>query len=280
VKKSERAEVVLEGLRKAIPQPETELHYEDEFRLLVAVMLSAQCTDARVNMVTPSLFEAFPDVAALADATPEMVYPLIKSISYPNNKSNHLVGMARKVRDVFDGKIPESIDALRTLPGVGRKTAQVVASVAFESEEALPVDTHVFRVANRLGLTNDAATPLKVEQQLKALYPPAMWGEVHHLLILHGRYRCTARSPRCDECTVSMACEYFAQLQKLPRMLSGMDVSRGRYYCKTRGHYFDEPIYRTDRQRVEQVACPKCQSMNVFETKTGRTTKRIKDYRI
>jgi len=270
----------VDGLRIAIPRPETELHSETEYELLVAVMLSAQCTDARVNMVTPAFFEAFPDVRALAEATPEMVYPLIRSISYPNNKAKHLVGMARMVVDEFGGEIPNTIEALNRLPGVGRKTAQVVASVAFDSEEALPVDTHVFRVANRIGLVEKADTPLKVERQLKSLYPPRDWGEIHHLLILHGRYTCTARSPACERCTIKAACKYFDELQSLPPVLTGLDARRGRYYCKTRRHYFDEPVRRKDRRGIEQLACPRCESTNVYETRTGRTTRRVKDYRI
>ena len=279
VNRTERARYALEALREAIPTPETELNYENEYELLIAVILSAQCTDERVNKVTPALFEAFPTVAALAAATPEAVYPYIRSVSYPNNKAKHLVGMAQRVVEVFDGQIPETLKALQSLPGVGRKTAQVVASVAFEVD-ALPVDTHVFRVANRIGLADDADTPLKVERQLKRVIPQADWGEAHHLLILHGRYTCTARSPKCTACPVAPVCRYYARLQKLPAPLEGLDARRGRYYCKTNGRYFDEPAYRTDRYGVRQIACPQSGSMNVFDAKTGQSTKRVKDYRV
>lgn len=277
--RTERAQYTLEALRGAIPRPETELHFGDAYELIVAVILSAQCTDERVNKVTPALFEAFPTVAALAAAEPEAVYPFIKSVSYPNNKAKHLVGMARRVRAVYDGQIPRTQKELVTLPGVGRKTAQVVLSVAFDVD-ALPVDTHVFRVANRIGLAHRAETPLKVERQLKHLLPKAAWSEAHHLLILHGRYTCTARSPKCDACPVAPACRYYERLQQLPAPLAGLDAGRGRYFCKTGSHYFDDPAAHTDRYGTEQVACPTCGSMNVFETRTGATTKQVQDFRV
>ena len=279
VTQRERAEYTLEALRKAIPRPETELEFVDEYQLIVAVILSAQCTDARVNKETPALFSAFPDVESLAAASPEAVYPYVKSISYPNQKSRHLVGMAQQVVRDFGGAIPDRQEDLVKLPGVGRKTAQVVRSVAFD-QAALPVDTHVFRVANRIGLTKAADTPLKVERQLKRLLPRAAWGEAHHLLILHGRYTCTARNPACERCPVAPACRYFERLQRLPAPLVGLDPSRGRYYCKTRGHYFDAPDRRADRYGTEQIACPACGSMNVFEARSGRTTKQVPDYRV
>lgn len=277
----ERARFTLEALRKVIKKPETELRYEDAYQLLVAVILSAQCTDERVNKVTPALFEAFPTIEALAEATPEQLFPLIRSCSYPNNKAKHLVAMARMVRDAFGGKIPRTIKELQKLPGVGRKTAQVVASVAFDSTEALPVDTHVFRVANRIGLvTEDADTPLKVERQLKRIIPREEWGEAHHLLILHGRYTCTARNPKCEQCPVRPVCKYYARLRRLPPPMTGLDPKRGAYFCKTCGRYFDTPATKVDRYGVEQIACPHCGSMNVFDTKTGMTTKKVKDYRV
>ncbi|MEZ4699568.1 MAG: endonuclease III [Rhodothermales bacterium] len=279
VTRSERARATLTALRLAIPRPETELHYRDEYELIVAVILSAQCTDERVNKVTPALFEAFPDVQALARATPEDVFPYIRSVSYPNNKAKHLVGMARKVLEVFDGKVPDAVDALVTLPGVGRKTAQVVASVAFEVA-ALPVDTHVFRVANRIGLTAKAPTPLHVERQLKQLLARKDWSEAHHLLILHGRYTCLARSPRCATCPLTDVCLYYERLQKLPAPLEGLDARRGKYFCKTNGHYFDAPAERTDRYGTTQMSCPICGSMNVFECRTGRTTRKVPDFRV
>lgn len=277
--RAERARFTLDALRRAIPRPETELAFGDPYQLIVAVILSAQCTDARVNQVTPALFEAFPTVEALAEAPPEAVFPYIRSVSYPNNKARHLVGMARRVVSAYGGRIPETLDALVTLPGVGRKTAQVVASVAFDVD-ALPVDTHVFRVANRIGLAEAARTPLAVERQLKRVIPQEAWSEAHHLLILHGRYTCTARSPRCAVCPVAPACRYYARLQALPPPLEGLDPARGRYYCKRGRHYFDAPAARTDRQGVEQLACPRCGSTNVFLTRTGATTRRVPDYRV
>ena len=277
--RKERAAFVVKALRAAIPRPQTELKYRNAYELIVAVILSAQCTDERVNKVTPALFEAFPSIEALAEAEPEDVFPYIQSVSYPNNKAKHLVGMARMVRDRFGGRIPETIPELMELPGVGRKTAQVVASVAFDAD-ALPVDTHVFRVANRTGLTSKANTPLKVERQLKKLLPQSDWSEVHHLLILHGRYTCLARNPKCAECPVAPACLYHERLQKLPPPLKGLDARAGNYYCKTSGHYFDRPALKVDRYGMEQIACPYCGSMTVYDTKTGRTTKRVPDFRI
>lgn len=275
----ELARQTIERLRTAIPRPETELEYVDPYQLIVAVILSAQCTDARVNMVTPDLFQQYPDVGALAAAEPGDVYPFIKSVTYPNNKSKHLVGMARAVVENFAGKIPGTVDELVSLPGVGRKTAQVVASVAFDVD-AIPVDTHVFRVANRIGLGRNARTPLAVERQLKDLLPTEDWSEGHHLLILHGRYTCTARNPGCQSCVVSAVCEYYERLQRLPGPIEGLDRRRGRFYCKTRRHYFDRPAYRTDRYDVRQIACPTCGSMNVFDTRTGETTRQIRDFRV
>jgi endonuclease-3 len=279
VNRRERARLALAGLRQAIPRPETELHYLDPYELIVATILSAQCTDERVNRVTPALFAAYPTVQALAAADPAAVFPFIKSVSYPNNKAKHLVGMAKRVCEAFGGEVPSEIEALVTLPGVGRKTAQVVASVAFEVD-ALPVDTHVFRVANRIGLVAGAKTPLHVEQQLKALLDRRDWSEAHHLLILHGRYTCLARSPRCAECPIREACLYDERRRKLPASLEGLDPSQGAYYCKTRRHYFDEPAERPDRHGSLQPGCPRCGSMNVFEARTGRTLRRVPDFRV
>lgn len=277
--RTERARFTLDALRKAIPRPETELDFRSEYELIVAVILSAQCTDARVNKVTPALFEAFPTLEAMADATPEEVYEHIKSVSYPNNKAKHLVGMAQRVRDEYGGEIPQTLTELMTLQGVGRKTAQVVASVAFEVD-ALPVDTHVFRVTNRIGLVEKANTPLEVERQLKRVIPRNAWSEAHHLLILHGRYTCTARTPKCEACPIAPGCLYFERLQKLPDPITGLDPKRGIYFCKTRGHYFDEPDYRADRYGVHQVACPRCGSMNVFKANTGKSAKEVLDFRV
>ncbi|MDX1740568.1 MAG: endonuclease III, partial [Rhodothermales bacterium] len=245
----------------------------------IAVILSAQCTDERVNIVTPDLYARFPDVYALAEADPQEILPYIKSVTYPNNKSRHLAGMARKVVTEFEGKIPDTLEDLMTLPGVGRKTAQVVVSVAFDVD-ALPVDTHVFRVANRIGLADKARTPLAVERQLKKVIPEGDWSEGHHLLILHGRYTCTARSPRCGKCPLASACRYHDRLQALPEPLEGLVPAKGKFYCQTRGHYFDRPDSRRDRYGTRQVSCPKCGSMNVFDSRTGVSTRRVQDYRV
>lgn len=277
--RTERARFAVDRLREAIPAPQTELDYGNEYELILAVVLSAQCTDERVNKVTPALFEAFPNVDALAEAEPEDVYPYIRSISYPNNKSKHLVGLARMVRDEFGGRVPQDVKDLVKLPGVGRKTAQVVASVAFEID-AFPVDTHVFRVVNRIGITSNADTPLKVEQQVKRIIPKHEWGEAHHLFILHGRYTCTARSPKCDVCPVAPACVYYQRLLKLPPPIEGLDPKKGRYFCRTNGRYFDEPAERVDRYGMRQIACPFSGSMNVYDARTGQTTRRVPDFRI
>ncbi|GAB5518545.1 MAG: endonuclease III [Rhodothermales bacterium] len=278
--RTERARFVLDALNTAIPEPETELDYRNPYELLVAVILSAQCTDARVNLVTPALFEAYPSLEALAEAMPAEVFPFIRSVSYPNNKSKHLAGMARMVMEDFGGEIPQDIKTMTKLPGVGRKTAQVVASVAF-GVDALPVDTHVFRVANRIGLVpENADTVTKVERGLKRVLPQDTWTDAHHLLILHGRYTCIARAPKCDRCPLTSACVYYERLQRLPAPLSGLKPKQGKYYCKTRRHYFDEPHLETDRYGTEQITCPKCGSMNVFDAKTGRTTKKVRDYRV
>ena len=277
--KRDKARFVVRELRKAIPRPETELEYHDPYQLIIAVILSAQCTDERVNMVTPDLYARFPDIYDLAEAEPDEIYPYIKSVTYPNNKSRHLSGMARKVVAEFDGKIPETLEELMSLPGVGRKTAQVVASVAFDID-ALPVDTHVFRVANRIGLADNGRTPLAVERQLKKAIPAKDWSEGHHLLILHGRYTCTARSPRCTRCPISPVCRYFESLQALPEPVEGLNTRNGKFYCRTRDHYFDRPDSRVDRYGTRQISCPKCGSMNVFDSKTGVSTRRVRDYRV
>lgn len=278
--RTQRATYTLKELKAAIDAPETELRHQSTYELLVAVILSAQCTDERVNKVTPDLFEAFPTVEDLAEADPEDVHPYIQSVTFPNNKSKYLARMARQVVGNFGGSIPESVDDLQTLTGVGRKTAQVVANVAFDVD-ALPVDTHVFRVSNRIGLVKeDATTPDKVERQLKRVIPKEDWGVAHHLLILHGRYTCKARSPECGACPVIEVCKHFDRLQRLPDPLDGLDASKGEFFCKTRGHYFDDPDNHIDRRGVAQVACPKCGSMNVFDASTGETTKQVKDYRV
>ena len=193
---------------KHVPVAETELAYENPFQLLVAVMLSAQCTDKRVNLTTPALFDAFPDAASLAVQEPQDIYPYIKSISYPNSKARHLVGMARMLISDFKSTVPSAVADLQKLPGVGRKTANVIASVVF-GQAAMPVDTHVFRVAARLGLTTGARTPLAAEKQLVKHIPEEKIRIAHHWLILHGRYTCTARNPKCAACGFRKWCRYY-----------------------------------------------------------------------
>ena len=278
--RKERTRVVLDALSKVISRPETELRFVDEYELIVSVILSAQCTDARVNLVTPELFRLWPTFQSLAAATAEEMAQIIASISYPNNKARHLVGMAGKVMSEYNGKLPEDQVSLMKLPGVGRKTAQVVSSVAFGDQDALPVDTHIFRVANRIGLVRDANTPLKVELGLKRLIPKDERGRAHHLFILHGRYTCTARNPDCASCVITDVCKYYEAVQRLPEPMEGLDPARGAYYCATRQYYFDEPGSRVDRNGTVQVACPKCNSMNVYISRTGVTTKAVRDYRI
>lgn len=204
----ERYQGVIEWFTNNMPVAETELHYDSPFQLLVAVILSAQCTDKRVNMITPTLFEAYPTPEKMAAATPEEVFEYIKSVSYPNNKSKHLVGMARRLLDEFGGVIPSEVEELQKLPGVGRKTANVVASVVF-NKEAMAVDTHVFRVSNRIGLTNHSKTPLETERTLVKNIPGHLLPIAHHWLILHGRYVCTARKPNCLECGIREYCKSY-----------------------------------------------------------------------
>lgn len=208
----ERYDGVLAWFQEKMPVADTELHYKNPFQLLVAVILSAQCTDKRVNMVTPALFERFPDAKAMAGATVEEIFEQIRSISYPNNKSKHLSAMAKKLIDEFDGIVPEDFELLQTLPGVGRKTANVMEAVAF-GKPAMPVDTHVFRVADRIGLVTGAKTPLETEKQLVANIPAEWLSTAHHWLILHGRYVCVARKPKCEECGIAPWCRYNEKLK-------------------------------------------------------------------
>ena len=203
--KRERYKEVFGWFRENMPAPQTELHYKDPFQLLIAVILSAQCTDKRVNMITPALYDAYPTPQMLALATTEEVYEYIKSVSYPNNKSKHLVGMAQMLMADFGGAVPSEIDMLQKLPGVGRKTANVIASVIFD-KPAMAVDTHVFRVANRIGLTANSKTPLATEKELVKNIPKALLSKAHHWLILHGRYVCTARNPQCHACGIAQWC--------------------------------------------------------------------------
>lgn len=195
------------------PDAQTELHYGNPYELLVAVILSAQCTDKRINQVTPALFERFPDAESLAASTPEEVFSYIRSVSYPNNKSKHLVGMAQKLITQFDAVVPEKVEDLIQLPGVGRKTANVISSVVYKNP-TMAVDTHVFRVADRLGLTSRAKTPLAAEKQLVKYLPKETIALAHHWLILHGRYICLARRPKCEECPITYFCKYFEKTRK------------------------------------------------------------------
>lgn len=197
---------VLDYFRHLHPEVTTELEYGSVFQLLVAVVLSAQCTDKRVNQVTPELFRQFPDARALADADESEVYEYVKSVSYPNAKARHLVELSRKIVTCFDGEVPHDFESLLSLPGVGRKTANVMMAVAF-GQSAMPVDTHVFRVSHRLGLVSKAAnTPLKVEQQLTRNIPDSDLANAHHWLLLHGRYVCTSRRPHCQDCPFDAFC--------------------------------------------------------------------------
>lgn len=209
MQRKERYKRFIDHFTRHQPEAETELHYEDPYQLLVAVILSAQCTDKRVNLVTPALFEAFPTPNHLAATHFDELQPYIKSISYPNNKTKHLIGMAKMLIEDFEGVVPEDVKDLQKLPGVGRKTANVVASVIYE-QPRMAVDTHVFRVSKRLGLVNqNASTPLAVEKQLIKHIPEEYIHKAHHWLILHGRYTCIARSPKCEQCPISRFCRYY-----------------------------------------------------------------------
>lgn len=196
---------VTDYFKAAMPNPQTELHYDNPFQLIVAVRLSAQCTDKRINAVTPSLFERFPDARSMSQATFDELLPYIKSVSYPNSKCRDLLAMSRMIEDEFGGEVPEDIERLQKLPGVGPKTANVVASVLYGAK-VIPVDTHVFRVSRRIGLTVNAKTPLQAEKQLEEGFGDAVKGLAHHWLLLHGRYVCTARNPKCNECGIAEKC--------------------------------------------------------------------------
>ncbi|WP_126245604.1 endonuclease III [Chitinophaga rhizosphaerae] len=211
--KKERFQYVIDYFEHHAPDAETELLYDNPYQLLVAVILSAQCTDKRVNMTTPAIFQQYPDIPHLAQATFDDLFPLIRSISYPNNKTKHLIGMANMVMDDFNGEIPSTVPELVKLPGVGRKTANVITSVIYQQPN-MAVDTHVFRVSARLGLTTNAKTPLQTEQQLLKYIPEDIVHIAHHWLILHGRYICIARNPKCGECGLRKVCKYYQQLMK------------------------------------------------------------------
>jgi endonuclease III len=206
--RKERFRFVINFFQQHNPSAETELIFNDPYQLLVAVILSAQCTDKRVNLTTPAIFDRFPDAQALAGATYDEIFELIKSISYPGNKSRHLLGTAKMLVEKFNGKVPMSVEELIQLPGVGRKTANVITSV-IDQQPNLAVDTHVFRVAARIGLSHNAKTPLATEKQLLKYIPPGLVHKFHHWLILHGRYICVARTPKCGECGLKPVCKYY-----------------------------------------------------------------------
>ena len=242
MRKKERYEKILAWFRENVPVAETELHYDNPFELLIAVILSAQCTDKRVNMITPALYRPsaealrrrlmsgialalyrdFPTPEALAATTPDVVYEYIRSVSYPNNKAKHLVGMAQMLVKEFNSEVPDTLEELVKLPGVGRKTANVIQSVVF-NKAAMAVDTHVFRVSHRLGLVSDkCTTPFSVEKELVKHIPETDIPIAHHWLILHGRYVCQARTPQCDTCGLQLMCKYYCQKYKVSKE-SGKD---------------------------------------------------------
>jgi len=283
----DKARLALDRLRAAIPRPETELDHGSPYELLVAVVLSAQCTDKRVNMVTPALFGAYPTVESMAAAEPEEVVEYIKSVTYLNQKSRALVAAAREIVSRFGGKVPRTMDELTSLPGVGRKSANVISAVAWQ-EPAIAVDTHVFRVANRIGLVRDAPTVRAVEDGLRRVIPRDGWIDAHHLLILHGRYTCHARRPECERCPLAAPapgesrppCDYYAGVLSLPAPLRGLDAKRGRYYAKATRRYLDDPVRRADRAGVEQLADPRSGSTDLYDTRTGKSTRVVRDYRV
>ena len=209
MRKKEQYQHLIAYFLETMPEVETELKYENPFQLLVAVILSAQCTDRRVNLVTPPLFADFPTAEVMAATTPEVVYEYIKSVSYPNAKARHLVGMAQMLCRDFDGEVPDNLDDLTKLPGVGRKTANVIQAVVW-NKAAFAVDTHIFRVAHRLGLVGDrATTPFAVEKELTKHFPDELIPRAHHWLLLHGRYICQARKPKCDQCGIKEWCKHW-----------------------------------------------------------------------
>ena len=212
--KKERYQFILDWFQAHMPDPETELEYSDPYELLVAVILSAQCTDKRVNIVTPDLFKKFPSAESLAKAEFDDVEPIIRSVSFANSKTKHLIGMAKMLMDNFSGEVPDNVDDLIKLPGVGRKTANVITSV-IHHQPNMAVDTHVFRVAERIGLTVNAKNPLQAEQQLISNIPTDLVHKAHHWLILHGRYICVARRPKCEICGLRPACKFYKSDMKL-----------------------------------------------------------------
>ncbi len=209
--KKERYSFVINYFLEHSPDAETELIYDNPYQLLVSVILSAQCTDKRVNLTTPAIFNKFPDAHSLSEATFEQLFPFIKSISYPNNKTRHLIGMAKMLSEQFNGNIPMVVDELIKLPGVGRKTANVITSV-IDNQPNMAVDTHVFRVSARIGLTTHSKTPVDTEKQLISHLPTKLIFKAHHWLILHGRYICVARRPKCEICGLKPACKYYQNI--------------------------------------------------------------------
>lgn len=217
--KKERFEGVLAHFAHSNAPAETELRYRNPFELLVAVVLSAQCTDKRVNLVTPQLFKHYPNAEAMAHASPDTIFSYIRSVSYPNNKAKHLSGLAKMLVKDFHGTVPSEVETLVKLPGVGRKTANVIASVVYH-QPTMAVDTHVFRVSNRIGLTTNAKNPLQSEKQLIKFIPEQVIPKAHHWLILHGRYVCLARKPKCEMCEIKMFCKYYEKVLKLDHKIS------------------------------------------------------------
>ena len=207
MKTKERYSKIVEWFSANMPVAETELHYDSPFHLLLAVILSAQCTDKRVNMVTPPLFRDFPTPGVMAVSSPEVIFEYIKSVTFPNNKAKSLVGAAKMIVEKYGGEVPDTMEELVKIPGVGRKTANVMLAVIFD-KPAMAVDTHVFRVSNRIGLTNNSKTPLETEKTLVANIPAELLPKAHHWLILHGRYVCTARKPKCEECGIAPYCKF------------------------------------------------------------------------
>ncbi len=215
ISRKARIKAVIAYFQTVMPEPETELNYVNPYELIVSVILSAQCTDKRVNLVTPALFRRFPGPEDLAQATQEEVFELIRSCSYPNNKARHLRGMAKVLMEEFQGKVPRDVPSLQKMPGIGRKSANVIASVIHRLP-VMPVDTHVFRVSARIGLTRNARTPLQAENQLYSVFPRDLIPDAHHWLILHGRYLCQARKPKCNECGLTGVCKYYMERKKSP----------------------------------------------------------------
>lgn len=210
MKTDERYRKIIAWFEQNMPNAQSELHYKDPFQLLVAVVLSAQCTDKRVNMTTPQLFARFPTAESMAQASIDEIFGYIRSISYPNSKAAYLSGIAKRLQSDFGGQVPDNVEQLQTLPGVGRKTANVVASVAF-GQQRMAVDTHVFRISERIGLTTGSKSPLQTELELTKHIPAGLIPKAHHWLILHGRYVCMARKPKCDTCGLRPYCRYYAK---------------------------------------------------------------------